>query len=65
LKIRITAEECPRISSEFLEEQRRELGPLLFDQEYMAIFTDAEQSAFPSALIEALFSEDVRPLFAA
>ena len=65
LKLRITAAECPRIRPEFLEEQLRELGALLFDQEYNAIFTDAETSAFPTALIEALFSDDVEPLFAA
>src|SRR5215469_2503297 len=29
-RIRITARECPRISAEFLEQQRKKLGPMLF-----------------------------------
>jgi phage terminase large subunit-like protein len=33
LRIRIPASQCPRISAEFLEQERRELGPMLFSQE--------------------------------
>ena len=34
LKVEVAATECPRIPEEFLREQERELGPLLFRQEY-------------------------------
>ena len=47
-RVKITAEECPRIDPEFLEAERR--TSLWFDAEYMAMFT--ETSA------ERVFSDD-------
>lgn len=38
VKIRVTADEVPRISSQFLEQQRRELGELAYQQEYFCSF---------------------------
>jgi hypothetical protein len=52
-RIRVTASECPRISAAYLEQERRELGPMLFSQEFECQFIDAATSAFSSALIEA------------
>jgi hypothetical protein len=63
LKIQVTAEECPRIPAEFLEEQARELGPLLFDQEYLCRFVDSAETLFATALVEAAFDPAIRPLF--
>ncbi len=40
-RYRITADQCPRISPEFLEEERRELGPIWFEQEYFCQFVAA------------------------
>jgi hypothetical protein len=40
-RVRITAEECPRISGEFLEEERRSMGESWYRQEYMCSFEDA------------------------
>ena len=57
-RFKLTAHECPRISSEYLEDKRRELGPLLFTQEYECEFIDAESSAFNSAMIEAALVDD-------
>jgi hypothetical protein len=42
----VPAEECPRISPEFLEEERRTLGEWWFAQEYECRFLDAESQAF-------------------
>lgn len=53
----ITAEQCPRISPEFLAEERRSLGEWWFRQEYMCEFLDAETQAFSRELIEAAFGE--------
>jgi hypothetical protein len=52
-RIRVTASECPRISAAYLEQERRELGPMLYSQEFECAFIDAATSAFSSALIEA------------
>jgi hypothetical protein len=65
LKVRFTGEENPRISGEFLEQQRRELGELLYRQEWLCEFVDDNTAAFSSELIERCFRRDVRPLFAA
>jgi hypothetical protein len=59
----LRAEDCQRISKEFLDEERRSLGPFLFQQEYECEFLDAETSIFSSALIEAALSDEVAPLW--
>ena len=64
-RIQLLASECPRISSEFLEEEERTLGPLMFAQEYQCRFEDTAQSAFATALIEAAFTNAFRPFLAA
>ena len=56
----VHAAECPCISSEFLESERRELG-VLFSQEYELHFIDAESAVFSSELISACFVDDFEP----
>src|SRR5207248_9304851 len=56
----VRAAECPRISIEFLESERRELG-VLFSQEYELQFIDAESAVFSSELISACFVDDFEP----
>ncbi len=63
LKIEIPATECPRIPAEFLSEQARELGPLLYDQEYLCRFVDSAETLFATALVERAFDPAIRPLF--
>jgi len=58
-RVKITAEACPRISSAFLEEERRALGDWMYRQEYACDFVDASSSAFRSADIEAATSGEV------
>src|SRR5215469_4904581 len=53
-----TAYDCPRISSEFLEKERKRLGPLLFSQEYETEFIDPGANAFSSELIDRCLSRD-------
>jgi hypothetical protein len=64
-RIRITGRDCPRIPAEFLEQQRRKLGPMLFAQEYECEFVDAASSAFASELIELALVDDFVPFLAA
>ena len=48
----VPATECPRISPEFLEEERKELPVRVFKQEYLCEFQDAQDSVFDGAAIE-------------
>lgn len=47
----VRAEECPRISKEFLEEQRRDIGELRYKMEYEAEFIEGENCFFKQDLI--------------
>jgi hypothetical protein len=60
-RIGIVGRECPRISPEFLEQQRKKLGPTLFAQEFEGEFTDADTSAFSSELIGLALVDDFEP----
>ena len=55
------ATECPRISREFLAEERRMLGPAMFAQEHCCEFIEAEGQVFSAESIDAIFvgAEDV------
>jgi phage FluMu gp28-like protein len=61
--VKVTAEECPRISKEFLEEERKSMGDWWFNQEYLCIFSQTSSQYFSTELIEAAFSDEVEPLF--
>lgn len=45
-RVQITADDCPRISPEFLAEERRDMGEWLYRQEYMGVFTEAREQVF-------------------
>jgi len=60
-KIEITAEQCPRISPEFLAEERR-VNPW-FDQEYMCKFMDSEGGVFSTDLFRSLANPALKPLW--
>jgi hypothetical protein len=51
--------EVPRINPEFLEEERRTLGPWWYEQEYECKFLDAQTQAFRREDIDRTFSEEV------
>jgi hypothetical protein len=63
VRLRITAEECPRITPEFLAEERRALGERWYKQEYLCSFEDVIASVFSAADIQAALRDDVQPLF--
>jgi hypothetical protein len=64
-RIAIAGRDCPRISSEFLDAERKALGPMLFEQEYAGQFIDAASSAFSSELVELALVDDFEPFLAA
>jgi hypothetical protein len=61
-RVRITADQCPRISPEFLAEERRALGERWYRQEYECDFSDAIDSVFLSDDIEAMVCTQITPL---
>jgi hypothetical protein len=61
----VLASQCPRISEEFLEEERASLPPFIFRQEYECSFEETEDQVFSADLVDRAVSEDVEPLFAA
>lgn len=58
-KVLVPATQVPRITPEFLEEERRSLGEWWFNQEYLCEFEESASSVFRAADIEAAFSEEV------
>lgn len=52
-RARVTADMCPRISAEFLAEERRDLGSRIFDREYMCVFSDSDDALFAEEHIRA------------
>jgi hypothetical protein len=59
----IPARGCPRISEEFLEEERAALPPFIYRQEYECSFEDTEDQVFTSDLIDRAVTSEVKPLF--
>ncbi len=59
----VPADEVPRISPEFLAEERRALPDRIFRQEYMCEFLDVENQLFGSDLVESAVTDNVTPLF--
>lgn len=62
-KIEVKATECPRISPEFLEQERRSLGDWWFQQEYLCEFMETLDNLFSYDLINNAVSSDIKPLF--
>ncbi|MDP9438681.1 MAG: terminase family protein [Actinomycetota bacterium] len=59
----VPATKVPRISSEFLEEERRALGERWFRQEYLCSFEETDDSMFASDAIEKALDPTIAPLF--
>jgi hypothetical protein len=55
----VPATQCPRITPEFLAEEKENMGEWWFQQEYMCQFMDAQSSAFRSEDIERIVSPGV------
>jgi hypothetical protein len=62
-RVKVTADECPRIDPAFLASERRELGERWYRQEYMCSFEDTIDAVFSAEDIRAAMSDDVKPLF--
>jgi hypothetical protein len=59
----VPALDCPRISGEFLDEERATLPPFVYRQEYECSFEDTEDQVFTTDLIDRAVTSEVKPLF--
>lgn len=62
-RVRVTADRVPRITPEFLAEERLALGDRWWNQEYQCSFESTIDAVFAYADIQAALSDQVRPLF--
>ena len=62
-RIEVQAAQCPRITPDELEKQKRSMGEMFFRQEFMCEFVDDAQQTFKHDLIERAFDDSIKPLF--
>ncbi len=60
---KMTAYDCPRISPEWLEAERRSIGDWWFRQEYLCEFVDSVHSVFRYEDMQRALDSTVAPLF--
>jgi hypothetical protein len=61
-KYEVPASECPRIPSEFLEEERQTLPSWVYRQEYECSFEETEDQVFTTEMVERAVTPEVTPL---
>jgi terminase large subunit-like protein len=61
----VSAIRCPRISPEFLEEERQALPSWVYRQEYECSFEETEDQVFTTDMIDRAVTSEVKPLFEA
>ncbi len=62
-RVRITAKQCPRITTQFLEEEKRKLPERFYLQEYFCRFLETDDQVFAYDLIKQSFTDEVKPFF--
>lgn len=62
-RVLVTAQECPRITPEFLAQERRDLPDRVYRREYGCEFLELEDAVFSYADFAAAISTEVEPLF--
>jgi hypothetical protein len=55
-KVKITSDQCPRITKRFLDKKRNSMGDRMFEQEFCCVFHEAEGALFRSEDIERAFN---------
>jgi hypothetical protein len=62
-RVKVTANECPRISPDFLVDERRALGETRYMQEYFCSFADRDGAVFAHDAVMAAVCAGVEPWF--
>ena len=60
MRVRVPANECPRIPKAFLKEERETMGDRWFRQEYLCEFVDSSSCVFGRDLMERAITTDMR-----
>jgi hypothetical protein len=58
-RVKVTADQCPRIPADFLAEERQALGPRWYSQEYHCTFEDMVGAVFSGEDIDAMLAPHV------
>ena len=61
-KIKVVADDCPRISKEFLQAELETLGKFFYDQEYGCVFTEGENAVFRYSDILRCFKPEIKTI---
>ncbi len=59
-RVKVRAQECPRISPDFLRGERQRMGDRFFAQEYLCEFRDTVDQVFATDLIDQMFAPSGR-----
>jgi phage terminase large subunit-like protein len=62
-KVKITADQCPRIDRDWLERERKMIGDWWYLQEYFCEFVETNDQVFSYDDIQAALDSDIKPLF--
>jgi hypothetical protein len=62
-RVRVPADQCPRLTKEFLAEEERSIGQRWFRQEFLCSFEDVVGAVFNAEDVHAALSGKVAPLF--
>ena len=62
-RVQVTADQCPRITKEFLDEERRSMPENWFRQEYYCEFSETAGAVFRYDDVMGSLSDKVQPLF--
>jgi hypothetical protein len=62
-RVKITAEQCPRIDKEWLKRERQMIGDWWYLQEYFCEFVETNDQVFSFDDIQNALDSDIKPLF--
>src|SRR5262249_11557128 len=62
-RVEITTADCPRLSAEFLAEEKRDLPAWVYQREYEGVFADDDLTLFPCELVRQAMDPPVMALF--
>jgi hypothetical protein len=62
-KVKITADQCPRIDKQWLERERQMIGDWWYLQEYFCEFVETNDQVFSYDDIQAALDSSIKPLF--
>ena len=62
-RVQVSADQCPRISQAFLDEELAELGAQRFSEEYGLQFLENSEAVFPTTIIDNAVTDEELPLW--